>query len=193
MADKKTDRRTLRTRKAVFEALAELMVEKELRHITVQELADKADIHRVTLYKHFMDIYDANDQLEKMILSELGIMITEYGANPTFEVYDVVCDYICKNATYFKMIFSPHASIALYQKVQNMVEGLNRMLWSESFDIAMNDSRIDSAIRYHSNGCLAVIGYWVRNGFSQPKDTVVRTLKGLDAGTQAYLKTLLKG
>ena len=48
MADKKTDRRTLKTRKAIFESLAELLTEKELRSITVQELSDKADVHRVT-------------------------------------------------------------------------------------------------------------------------------------------------
>ena len=193
MEEKRLDRRTMRTRKAVFEALAGLMAEKELRHITVQELADKADIHRVTLYKHFLDIYDAYDQLEKMIMSELGIMITEYGVNPTFEVYGVVCDYIRENATYFKMIFSPHASTALYQKVQNMVEGLNRMIWSESLDIAMNDNRIDSAIRYHSNGCLAVIGGWVMSDFAEPHAVVVDILKGLDRSTQAYVRTLLNG
>ena len=193
MEEKRLDRRTMRTRKAVFEALAELMTQKELRHITVQELADKADIHRVTLYKHFMDIYDAYDQLEKMIMSELGIMITEYGVNPTFEVYGVVCDYIRKNPTYFKMIFSPHSPTALYWKVQNLVEGLNRMLWSESFDVAMNDSRIDSVIRYHSNGTLAVIGGWVTSDFAEPQAFVVDILKGLDRSTQAYMKALLKG
>ena len=193
MADKKTDRRTLRTRKAVFEALAELMAQKELRHITVQELADKADIHRVTLYKHFVDIYDAYDQLEKTILSELGLLITEHGANLTFEVYDAVCDYIRKNPTYFKMIFSPHSPPALYWKVQNMVEGLNRMLWSESFDVEMNDSRIDSAIRYHSNGTLAVVGGWVTSDFAQPQAFVVDIMKGLDRSTQAYIRALLKG
>ena len=62
MADKKTDRRTMKTRKAIFEGLAELLTEKEMRSITVQELSDKADVHRVTFYKHFMDVYDAYDR-----------------------------------------------------------------------------------------------------------------------------------
>ena len=58
MPEKKTDRRTLKTRKALCEALAELLMEKELHKITVQEIADKADVNRVTFYKHYMDVYD---------------------------------------------------------------------------------------------------------------------------------------
>ena len=80
MADKKTDMRTLKTKKAIFEALAELMCEKELRQITVRELSEKAEIHRVTVYKHFVDIYDAYEQFETMFLFQLGEIITEQGA-----------------------------------------------------------------------------------------------------------------
>ena len=58
MAERKPDRRTAKTERAIRSALADLLMEKELRSITVQELADKADIHRVTVYKHYMDVYD---------------------------------------------------------------------------------------------------------------------------------------
>ena len=97
MADKKIDRRTLKTRKAIFESLAELLTEKELRSITVQELSDKADVHRVTFYKHFMDVYDAYDRLEELILSDLMLIITEQGEKQNYEVYPVVFKYIMEN------------------------------------------------------------------------------------------------
>ena len=48
MAEKKPNRRALKTRKAIFEGLAELLCEKELPRITVNELTEKADIHRAT-------------------------------------------------------------------------------------------------------------------------------------------------
>lgn len=48
MAENKNDRRSLKTKKALKQALASLLAEKELRHITVQELSDLADVHRVT-------------------------------------------------------------------------------------------------------------------------------------------------
>ena len=50
MAVKKPDRRSIKTKNAIYQALAELMGTEELRHITVQDITDKADIHRVTFY-----------------------------------------------------------------------------------------------------------------------------------------------
>lgn len=191
MAEKKTDRRTLKTRKAVFEVLAGLLAEKELRNITVQELSDKVDIHRVTFYKHFMDIYDVYEQLENAILSDLGLMITEYGAKTTFEFYGAVFRYIKDNPSYFKMIFSPHTTSMLYLKVQKMVEGLNRLIWAERFDLDMNDRRVGCAIHYHSNGCLALIAGWVMSDFALPEEFIVEMLSGLDKSTQNYLRSLL--
>ena len=192
MAEKKTDRRTLKTRRAVFEGLAALLAEKELRNITVQELSDKVDIHRVTFYKHFMDIYDVYEQLEKAILSNLGLLITEYGSKTTIEFYGVVFKYIKENPVYFKMICSPHSSSTLYWKVQKMVEGLNRVIWAERFDLDMNDQRVGCAIHYHSNGCLAIIADWVLSDLAQPEEFIAGMLSGLDMSTQGYLKTLLK-
>ena len=191
MADKKTDRRTLKTRKAIFESLAELLTEKELRSITVQELSDKADVHRVTFYKHFMDVYDAYDQLEELILSDLMLIITEQGEKLNYEVYTVVFKYITDNPKYFRMIFSPHNTSTLYQKVLKMVEGLNRVIWSEKYGVDIKDDLVSCVIRYHSNGCLSIIAGWVLSGFKESSDFIIKTLSELDKNTQDYLSARL--
>lgn len=191
MADKKTDRRTLKTRKAIFESLAELLTEKELRNITVQELSDKADFHRITFYKHFMDVYDAYDQLEELILSDLMLIITEQGEKLNYEVYPVVFKYITDNPKYFRMIFSPHNTSTLYQKVLKMVEGLNRVIWSEKYGVDIKDDLVSCVIRYHSNGCLSIIAGWVLSGFKELSDFIIKTLSELDKNTQDYLSARL--
>ena len=192
MSEHKIDRRAMKTRKAIFEALAELLCEKELRQITVQEISDKSDVHRVTIYKHFMDIYDIYEQLEKLILSEIGLLITEYGEKATFEFYPVFFKYITDNPKIFKMIFSPNNTSTLYMKLLNMVEGLNRVIWSEKYNVDIHDSRIQYIIRYHSNGCLAIIGGWVLSDFAQSQDFITKTLSGLDKSTQQYFTTMIK-
>ena len=192
VSESKIDRRAMKTRNAIFEALAELLCEKELRKITIQELSDKADVHRVTIYKHFLDIYDIYEQLEKSVLQEIGLLITEYGEKATFEIYPSFFKYITENPKIFKMIFSPHNTTMLYMKLLNLVEGLNRVILSEKFGVDIYDSRIQYVIRYHSNGCLAIIGGWVLSDFEQSKDFIVKMLTDLDRSTQSYLSTLIR-
>ena len=79
MNEKKTDRRTIKTRKAICEAFAELLTEKQLHKITVQEIADKADVNRVTFYKHYPDVYDLYNKIEEEVaLQDISKKIKAY-------------------------------------------------------------------------------------------------------------------
>jgi AcrR family transcriptional regulator len=49
------DRRIVRTRELLFDALLDLMIEKGYEAITVQDLIDHANIGRSTFYTHFKD------------------------------------------------------------------------------------------------------------------------------------------
>ena len=192
MSEKKIDRRALKTRKAIFEALAELLTEKELRQITVQELSDKADIHRVTLYKHFYDIYDVYEQLEKAIPSEVGLMIADYDGKPSDELYNAVLKYVSDNPMYFKMIFSPHNTGVLYQKLLKMFDGFKRLIWTEQLGVDLSNTEVEGVIRYHANGCFSVISNWVMTGFEQPQSAIIQTLSWLDKNVQDYLGSRTK-
>ncbi|RRJ66137.1 TetR/AcrR family transcriptional regulator [Paenibacillus oralis] len=56
------DRRIAKTRQAIMEAFVMLMGEKSFEKITIQEIADRADVNRGTVYLHFTDKYDLLDQ-----------------------------------------------------------------------------------------------------------------------------------
>ena len=191
MSEKSQSRRTSRTKKAICDAFAELMYEKELSKITVQELADRADVGRATFYKHYYDIYDVYEKMESTFLIELGEIITEQGIKSKFEVYPAVFEYIKKNPKIFKMIFSPNNNVPLRRKLITMVEGLNRVIWSESLGIAMDDSMVECAIKYHSNGCLAIIENWVLSDFKQPQSFIIEALSGFDNSTMVFLRKWL--
>ena len=191
MAGQKVSRKALKTKNQIGTVLAELLQEKELRDITVHEIAEKADVSRTTVYNYYLDVYDIYEQLENTVLTELGLLITEHGVKTTFEVYPVVLRYIKDKPAIFKMVFGPKGPASLYMKILNMVEVLNRAIWSESFGVAMNDERVVCAIRYHSNGTMAIVGNWVMTDFAQSQDFVIQMLAGLDRSTQAYLASLL--
>jgi len=51
----RVDPRVRRTRRLLQQALTELMAEKSFRSITVQDIAERATVNRVTFYAHFAD------------------------------------------------------------------------------------------------------------------------------------------
>jgi AcrR family transcriptional regulator len=53
--EKKVDPRVKRTRQLLQQALMELMQEKGFQAITVQDIAERATVNRVTFYAHFED------------------------------------------------------------------------------------------------------------------------------------------
>jgi len=57
--DPTEDRRTLKTKKFLAEALKELILEKEYDEITIQEITDRANVGRSTFYAH----YESKEQL----------------------------------------------------------------------------------------------------------------------------------
>src|SRR6476659_7313908 len=61
------DRRVSRTRRALKEALTDLILEKGYEGITIQDVLDRADVGRSTFYAHFVD----KDDLLMAILADL--------------------------------------------------------------------------------------------------------------------------
>lgn len=57
------NRRTKLTKRLLKEALIELLLEKDLSHITIKDLSDRADINRSTFYSHYVDIYELLDEI----------------------------------------------------------------------------------------------------------------------------------
>ncbi len=54
------------------------MKEKSIKHITVKEICEKADINRGTFYLHYKDVYDMFEQIENEFFNELKAVLDEY-------------------------------------------------------------------------------------------------------------------
>lgn len=54
--ERKTDRRVLKTRKAIKDTFKEMVMEMDASKITIKELTDRAQIHRKTFYLHYTSI-----------------------------------------------------------------------------------------------------------------------------------------
>lgn len=67
------DRRIRKTTNAIKSALIHLLKTEPLDKITIQQIADTADVHRATFYQHYYDKYDLLDQIEYEVLEKMGV------------------------------------------------------------------------------------------------------------------------
>src|SRR5260370_9615186 len=65
------DPRITRTRQMLFQALRELLAEKNFEEMTVQDIAERSTVNRGTIYVHFKDKFGL---LEAMIEENLGAL-----------------------------------------------------------------------------------------------------------------------
>ncbi len=178
--NKSSDRRTLKTKKAIFQAFSELLKEKELRKITVQEIVDKADISRVTFYKYYLDVYDLYDKIESELLTNIGL-ITLQLADKTFnEFFKELINYVYNNRVTFEMVFSPNVTNKLRDKLSRIIEGILKKIYSEKLGISIDNEDLAYLCCYRSSGFLAVIQRWVQNGFSQSCENMVKQVSVFD-------------
>ena len=182
MAEKKTDRRTLKTRRAICNALAQLLAEKELHKVTVQEIADLAEVNRVTFYKHYLDVYDLYDKLENEVLTDLGLLILKLQELNEDEFFAELIGYIYENSVVFKMMFSPNSTSQMRDKFSRIMEGLLRQMQKEE-GTSLSDEYIDYFSRYRVQGSLSVISKWVLSDFKEPKEEIIKIVSWLDSNT----------
>ncbi|MFB6468163.1 TetR/AcrR family transcriptional regulator [Cytobacillus sp. Hz8] len=69
----KVDPRIIRTKRMFKEALISLIKENsDINKLTVQMIADRAELNRATFYLHFRDIDDLKEQMIDEVLAELN-------------------------------------------------------------------------------------------------------------------------
>lgn len=191
MVEQKPGRKALKTKKLIKNALAELLQNKNLKDITVQEVAQKADISRTTFYNYYYDVYDIYEQLEKEVLAELGILTLNFHDNPSKDYGDEFFNYITQNPEVFKMIFSPYNTGELRYKITAMIEGVFRLIQTEKNEVEITDKELDYFSAFWSSGCIAVIQKWVQMNFSPSKDYIIRTLTDFEKQMEIFIVSQL--
>lgn len=118
---KKLDRRVRRTRKLLREALMDLVVEQGYESITVQDIADRADIARTTFYMHYRDKEDLltnmlDDLFEELIaevpLDGVTLDTMRHNAETTGQSVDSGIDFwfVDQHRAFFKTMLGKNGS-----------------------------------------------------------------------------------
>ena len=113
------DKRILKTRKSICDALLKLIETKSSNKITVTEIASLAQIERKTFYLHYNSIDDVYKDIEKSISKELEEEANKYINKSEHKIEDIFKNLnlvinnnfnffksVCKNDSYYFLVRS---------------------------------------------------------------------------------------
>lgn len=119
------------TKTALSNSLKEVMKEKPLDKVSINDITDKCDLNRKTFYYHFKDKYDlVNWIFYTEFLSSLNL--NSY--DNTWDLIEAICDYFYANRTFYKNALKVDGQNSFSEYFMEIIKGLISSHYQELFE-----------------------------------------------------------
>ena len=173
---RETDKRVLKTKKAIKAAHLSIMEEKDISDITISELTRKAGINRRTFYTHYRSISDIIDEIESDLVALLSEVVLKIDVTDIRKsAYNVFIELNEMVAVEFDYYFS-----RVRMDMRGVFMTHLKNIASELADkLIVQNSKLDREIaelvaEYIVGGFLNVFVEWRTSGGSVPVEEAAR-------------------
>lgn len=176
---KKEYRNSLRTKKMIRAAFAELIGEKKtMSNISVAELAERADIAKSTFYNHYEDIYAVAEEMMQELMVGLNEIIDAMEADKTndYRVYiRSIFAFLKENEDlYRKLADSPDATYFI-DKIKHVVSRRAFSNVKSSF-LSKNKSERGVQISFLAHACVDIMVDYFKGDINMSFDELEKTV-----------------
>ncbi len=165
------DRRRVRTRQMLRNALLELIDEKGYESVTVQEITDRADLSRATFYLHFKDkdellvatlqaMYD--DIRDALTVKEGATMQPNHVALNAFK-------HVQAHRKLYKVLLGERGMAAVWQRIQAyMFTYAHQTIRTVRRHTGYSETRVPTEIlaQFSAGALNALLIWWVQHDFA---------------------------
>lgn len=181
---KPVDRRVLKTKRAIRNAFAKLMVEKDINDITIIELAETADINRKTFYNYYSGVYQVVEDIENDISQSYEVLLGDIEFTKTMEapysLFERFSILINMDPEFFGYLLSMNGNKALITRIMNLLKNKTREKMVSQLDV--EEYRAEIMIDYILSGMLSVYQHWFNSDKSVPIEEVTQIISTMSFG-----------
>ncbi|MBF7025342.1 TetR/AcrR family transcriptional regulator [Staphylococcus kloosii] len=180
------DRRVKRTITSIEYGFIKLLKTYNLEEITIQQIADEADINRATFYKYYMDKYDLLSQLEDKEIERMkaNIDYAKLANQKINEVSDLnkiinnvpnsIIKIVLNNIELYEVLFNLKRQSKLEEKLsdtitQNLLTVLNNTTTINNIPFRYFHSYVSGAI-------ISTLKCWVLDSERIPEEEIMKHL-----------------
>nr|WP_309101791.1 TetR/AcrR family transcriptional regulator [Fredinandcohnia onubensis] len=172
----KVDRRIIKSQEAIKKALIELMSEKSFDNITIQDISDRANVNRGTIYLHYLDKFDLLDKLIDEHINKLKEISESACEMEWLDASLIFFEYFETHYLFFStMLASKGAAPSFRSKfLEYVMEGFKDELHKTS---EKNEGLSEDVIvKFAANAYVGVLESWLKDGMPSPPQSIAKEL-----------------
>lgn len=178
------NRRSMKTKREILQAVHSLMEEKSFEEITVVDIVNRADISRGTFYLHYEDKYIMLEQLEELLIQIISTRLDEvFVEHP--QIIDImktrksIMLYVLKNLKeqqlVLEVLMKTSAKNRLHRKIQLTMEEIF-IFTSDYMAYELNPNLPISLISKLSTSIfMTMIDYWLEEKMVSTPEQILTT------------------
>lgn len=163
------DRRVLRTRKSLYEALISLTVQKGFAAVTVSDLTETAGVNRATFYRHFQDKFDLLDHYAEEVyrlLDSSAQPLPGSASNPAEDAEAGLVrmfEHIRANAPFYRVMLERRGDPGFAGIVQSFIQ--TRI--SQAVSKTVREQPVAQLVlSYIASGSVGITRWWLEHDVS---------------------------
>ena len=178
-----SDRRIIRTKLAIRDALVSLITEKGFGSLSVSDLTSRANINRATFYLHYRDKFDLLVQtedeiignIEKIILQATSLNLSDFNStDKPLPIVVTLFEYLRDNAPLMHAILEIEGDFAFFTRLRMAVEYNLKLGFLASIRARNFLVPSEYLISYTVSAHFGVVQTWLQKGcIESPKEMAI--------------------
>jgi len=173
-----TDTRKNRTRKALEDAMAELLADQDFDEITTSQLAKTAGISRSSFYTHYKDKYDMIDQYQQGLFNKLEYVFEKNQKDVKATLLEIL-EFLDRE-NLFATLMTQNGT----KEIQNFIRTqLQHLITSDFYDSSLIPTRSSLEKLYNSvyvsHAIFGVDQMWLTSGKKESSRQITKLLLNL--------------
>lgn len=172
------------TRMVIREAFFELLQEKPITKITIAEICERADIHRGTFYQHYHDIYDLQEKIESGLMEKFDRLMPMLEQDQA-DLAELTVLTIFEEKDACRSILGEYGNEDFLRVV---TEKCRKSSYIKYQNAGIDPKDHNAIFTFATTGCIGLIRDWVRNGYKEEPEYIIRTIRRLtQSGIEGFI------
>ncbi|MGC5776359.1 TetR/AcrR family transcriptional regulator [Paenibacillus pabuli] len=174
------DRRVVKTRKAITDALIGLLEARDFEQITINDIADRADVNRGTIYLHYTDKFDLLDQSIETYLQQLVDSCMVESPTTPMTIKEALLRtfrYLEQHASVYTTLLTRKGIPAFRNRLMVLlIQGVEEQVDACGIHKGINR---EITVQFLASAAAGLMEWWIMNSMPYPAEEIVEELMSL--------------